>query len=178
MSSPRHLLTSTATSASISYWCHHCLLSSLTVDFGSVWIGLILLKLKTYCWNHCSKIIFKCVNSIVGPIFNEKVAKKWNLWVHEQYIMHCLLQKSQHLRLLFIEQYMNSNRVLPKRVKKKKKNKNKNKNAKRKTQIQNVNPNIHFDLEFNHWLFWSSRALYLVFCINFIFVVYFCIFCL
>ena len=42
---------------------------------GSVWIGLILLKLKTYCWNHCSKIIFKCVNSTVGPIFNEKVAK-------------------------------------------------------------------------------------------------------
>ena len=35
--------------------------------------------------------------------------------------MHCLRQKSQHLRLLFIEQYMNSNRVLPKRVKKKKK---------------------------------------------------------
>ena len=60
------------------------------------------------------------------PIFNEKVAKKWNLWVHEQYTMHCLRQKSQHLRLLFIEQYINSNRVLPKRVKKKKK--------KRKTQ--------------------------------------------
>ena len=59
----------------------------------------------------------------MGPIFNEKVAKKWNLWVHEQYIMHCLRQKSQHLRLLFIEQYMNSNRVLPKRVKKKKKKK-------------------------------------------------------
>ena len=87
---------------------------------GSVWIGLILLKLKIYCWNHCSKIIFKCVNSTVGPIFNEKVAKKWNLWVHKQYIMHCLRQKSQHLRLLFIEQYMNSNRVLPKSVKKKK----------------------------------------------------------
>ena len=59
----------------------------------------------------------------MGPIFNEKVAKKWNLWVHEQYMMHCLLQKSQHLRLLFIEQYMNSNRFLPKRVKKKKKKK-------------------------------------------------------
>ena len=42
--------------------------------------------------------------------------------------MHYLRQKSQHLRLLFIEQYMNSNRVYPKRVKKKKK---KNKNAKR-----------------------------------------------
>ena len=46
-------------------------------------------------------------------------------------MMHCLLQKSQHLRLLFIEQYMNSNRVLPKRVEKKKKEK---KEQKRKTQ--------------------------------------------
>ena len=56
-------------------------------------------------------------------------------------LMHCLLQKSQHLRLLFNEQYMNSNRVSPKRVKKKKKE------QKRKTQtwVQNadVNPNIH-----------------------------------
>ena len=111
---------------------------------GSVWIRLILLKLKTYCWNHCSKIIFKCVNNTVGPIFNEKVAKKWNLWVHKQYMMHCLLQKSQHLRLLFIEQYMNSNHVLPKRVKKKKK---KNKKQKRNTQtwVQNVDPNIHLE---------------------------------
>ena len=66
----------------------------------------------------------------MGPIFNEKVAKKWNLWVHEQYIMYCLRLKSQHLRLLFIEQYMNSNRISPKRVKKKKKKKKKN--AKRK----------------------------------------------
>ena len=76
------------------------------------------------------------------PIFNEKVAKKWNFWVYEQYMMHCLLQKSQHLRLLFIEQYMNSNHVLPKRVKKKK--------TKRKTQtwVQNVDPNIHLELDY------------------------------
>ena len=28
-----------------------------------------------FCWNwkHCSEIIFKCVNSVVGPIFNKKV---------------------------------------------------------------------------------------------------------
>ena len=32
------------------------------------------LKLKTE--KYCSKIIFKCVNSIVRPIFNEKVDKK------------------------------------------------------------------------------------------------------
>ena len=69
------------------------------------------------------------------PIFNEKVAKNWNLWVHEQYMMYCLLQKSQHLQLLFIEQYMNSNRVLPKRVKKKKKQNAKSKRG-FKTWIQ------------------------------------------
>ena len=51
---------------------------------GCVWIEFILLKLKTENWKHCSKIIFKCVNSAAGPIFNEKIDKKWNLWVHKQ----------------------------------------------------------------------------------------------
>ena len=32
---------------------------------------------------YCIKIIFKCVNSIVKPIFNEKIAEKWNLWVYK-----------------------------------------------------------------------------------------------
>ena len=35
-------------------------------------------------------------------------------------LIHCLLQKSQHLRLLFNEQYINSNRVTPKCMEKKK----------------------------------------------------------
>ena len=35
-------------------------------------------------WKHCNKVIFKCVNSVMGPIFNEKVTEKWSLWVHEQ----------------------------------------------------------------------------------------------
>ena len=39
-----------------------------------------LFLLKTEKWKHCSKIIFKYVNSIVWPIFNEKVTKKWSLW--------------------------------------------------------------------------------------------------
>ena len=47
--------------------------------------------------------------------------------------MHCLLQKSQHLQLLFNEQYMNSNRVSSKRKKKKKK---RNKNAKRRHEFK------------------------------------------
>ena len=31
-----------------------------------------------FCWNwkHCSEIIFKCVNSVVGPIFNKKKLMK------------------------------------------------------------------------------------------------------
>ena len=41
---------------------------------------------ETENWKHCSKIIFKCVNSTVGPIFNKKIDKKWNLWVSEQCI--------------------------------------------------------------------------------------------
>ena len=51
------------------------------IIIGSVWIELILLKLKTENWKHCSKIIFKYVNSNMGPNFNEKVTQKWDLWV-------------------------------------------------------------------------------------------------
>ena len=39
---------------------------------------------ETENWKHCSKIIFKCVNSAVRLIFNEKVVEKWSLWVREQ----------------------------------------------------------------------------------------------
>ena len=35
---------------------------------------------ETENWKHCSKIIFKYVNSIMRLIFNEKVDKKWSLW--------------------------------------------------------------------------------------------------
>ena len=44
------------------------------------------LKLKTK--KYCSKINFKCMNSTVEPIFNEKVDEKWNLWVREQYTVY------------------------------------------------------------------------------------------
>ena len=64
------------------------------------------LKLKTE--KHCSKIIFKCVNSIVGPIFNEKVAKKYILWdpwtvhkntVHTRIVKKLLLDKKKKKKL-------------------------------------------------------------------------------
>ena len=39
------------------------------------------LLLKTKNWKYYSKIIFQCVNSIVGPIFNVYFAEKRDLWV-------------------------------------------------------------------------------------------------
>ena len=43
-----------------------------------------MLKLKTE--NTVANIIFKCVNSAVRPIFNEKVVEKWSLW--DPWIVH------------------------------------------------------------------------------------------
>ena len=51
-------------------------------------------------WNTVLKIIFKCVNSTMKPIFNEKVAEKWNLWVCEQCIGALFMLKSQQNQLL------------------------------------------------------------------------------
>ena len=36
------------------------------VYYGSVWIELIFAEIEN--WKHCSKIIFKYVNSVVGPV--------------------------------------------------------------------------------------------------------------
>ena len=54
------------------------------VHICNVWIELIIVETENWNWKHCSKIIFKCVNSVVGLIFNEKFAKKWILWIREQ----------------------------------------------------------------------------------------------
>ena len=57
------------------------------VYLGSVWIKLILLKLKIKNWKYCSKIIFKCVNSVVKLIFNEKVAEKSEIYGYCSWIV-------------------------------------------------------------------------------------------
>ena len=61
-------------------------LSKIKGPFGYSW------KLKIE--KNCSKIIFKYVNNIMGPIFNEKVAEKWNLWAHKQYTIRKKSQKA------------------------------------------------------------------------------------
>ena len=57
------------------------------------------------------------------PFLMKKLLKSEICGSMDSTLLHCLLQKSQHLRLLFNEQYMNSNRVTPKHVEKKKKKK-------------------------------------------------------
>ena len=114
---------------------------------GSVWIGLILLKLKIYCWNYCSKIIFKCVNSTVGPIFNEKIDKKWNLWVRKQYIRVLFTENWSNVAATVHVPYMNSSRKWEENAWKKKKRKKKKRKKEREKRSNwnagNANPNTH-----------------------------------
>ena len=54
---------------------------------GSVWIQLIFAETEN--WKYCIKIIFKCVNSTVGSIFNIFFWIKW-LWVPWIVSKHCV----------------------------------------------------------------------------------------
>ena len=94
------------------------------------------LKLKTE--KYCNEIIFKCVNSTVGPICNKKSCWKVKFvgpWtVHD---VHWLVQKSlksSNLWLLFIKPCINSNHNMKKRGENKKKKAN-------KTHTYQPNPN-------------------------------------
>ena len=53
------------------------------------WVGkssmslFILQTVQKFAETIGDALIFKCVNSVVESIFNEKIVKKWNLWVCE-----------------------------------------------------------------------------------------------
>ena len=74
------------------------------------------------------------------PIFNEKVAEKWNLWVRKQCTDHCLDEKVNICSYCS----MNSSHIPPKRVRTKKRKKKKELNA--DTDAASVNPNGHLML--------------------------------
>ena len=76
----------------------------------------------------------------MGPIFNEKIAEKWNLWIHEQYTNALFTAEKSTFAVTVNEQYINSNRVSPKRVKKKKMQ-NADMNSKRKHGSKHINAN-------------------------------------
>ena len=97
------------------------------------------LKLKTE--KHCSEIIFKCVNSIVEPIFNEKVAEKWNLWVREQYTMCCDWLKQIGKVKICGYCSLNSTWTVTAALKKLKTREKKKKKKTNKTQTQTYQPN-------------------------------------
>ena len=91
------------------------------------WLRVCLNRIyfvETENWKYCSKIIFKCVNSTVGPIFNEKIDKKWNLWVHEQCINVLFMEDRSKVAATVHVPYINSITCWGKGVKKKKKRKN------------------------------------------------------
>ena len=95
----------------------------------------------TYCcwnWKYCSKIIFKCVNSTVGPIFNIFLIKwPWVPWtVSEQY-------QNSAWTVTFVSWIINFVSFL-KRVKAKKKKKKKKKKEKNTTQQTGTSSAIGF----------------------------------
>ena len=76
------------------------------------------------------------MNSTMRPIFNEKVAKKWNLWVHEQYTDALFtMEKSTNAATVY-KQCMNSSHITPWNAWKPKKEKKK---KKENVELQNAN---------------------------------------
>ena len=80
---------------------------------GSVWIELIFAETENWNWKHYSKIIFKCMNSAVEPIFNEKVVEKWNLWIREQCTSVLFTVEKSTNAATVHKQCMNSSRITP-----------------------------------------------------------------
>ena len=98
-----------------------CVVMIRLVYWRCVWIEFIFTEIKNWNWKHCSKIIFKCVNSAVRSIFNKKIAEKGNLW-----------DRKQCMNALFTVDKVNYCGLNQKKRKKKK----------RKMQLQNVDAGI------------------------------------
>ena len=114
-----------------------------------IWLLWICLDWAYCCWNwkYCSKISFKCVNSIVGPIFNKKVTEKWNLW--DPWTVHICTVYSWQSQLLRAE---------------KKKKKREKRRGKRQRHFH-CNPNGHYiwvtDIGWRSWLITTGLSWFL-----------------
>ena len=75
----------------------------------------VCLDCAYFCWNwkYCSEIIFKCVNSAVGPIFNKKLLKS---------VICGTVNSAQCTYALFTVDKVNYCRLNQKKKKKKEKN--------------------------------------------------------
>ena len=83
----------------------------------------------------------------MGPIFNEKIDKKWNLWVREQYIRVLFMENWSNVAATVHVPYMNSNRKWRENAWKKKK-KRKKKGKRSSWNAGNANPNTHYIIEY------------------------------
>ena len=70
-------LTWIAKNTTVALKCTECFIKKMALT--------LMVRLDTAYftenWKHCSKIIFKCVNSAMRPIFNESFVEKRGLWV-------------------------------------------------------------------------------------------------
>ena len=117
-----------------------------SINIGFIWIELIFAETENWNWKHCSKIIFKRVNSTMGLIFNEKVAEKCNLW--DLWIVHGAL-------------FIVDKSTIASWIKKKKKNRNAEQKHKRQNQC---NPNGYEESQNQDQLIpnWSYAITYLI----------------
>ena len=61
---------------------------------GSIWIQFIFVEIENWNWKYYNEIIFKRVNSVVTPIFNEKITEKCNLW--DSWTVHgCIVHREK-----------------------------------------------------------------------------------
>ena len=107
-----------------------CTTKSYFIYLGSVWIELIVAETEN--WKYCSKIIFKCMNSAVGPILN--FLNAWTVQLQCVNSDFCLL----HSKFMWF--YCSC-------AGKKRKTKTENVRQKHKRQIQ-CNPNGYFTYSF------------------------------
>ena len=103
----------------------------LSRHLGSVWIEFIVAETEN--WKHCSKIIFKCVKSTVGPIFNI-----FNTWTVLLSMWTVLLQ------CLNSNFYLYTVNLLFMRWKKKKKKKDRNSEMKMWKLVSAVNQTLTY----------------------------------
>ena len=116
---------------------------------SSVWIELIFIETENWNWKYCSKIIFKCVNSAVGPIFNEKIDKKWNLWVRKQCTDALFTENWSKVAATVHVTYMNSSCLWGENAWKKRKRKKRGENTETQRSIQTLPYYYYFEKHTN-----------------------------
>ena len=100
---------------------------------------LLLLKLKTKNWKYCNKIIFKCVDSIVEPIFNIFKYVKHTQYMNSAYTVH--------------KQWILSHGL------KKKRKRERERERERALKMQTPNPNRHMIIQKFLFIYPSKKNL-------------------